>query len=80
MPFWSTESRARRAIVHSAPLNGFEAVPLEWPVFRDQWIAGMRRDGLLCGINLTGSKLVGYELQPDDLATNVDVAIALLGS
>ena len=72
MPFWSSESRAL-AIVHSAPAySGFSPIPIEWQVFCERWVPGLVSDGLLAGINWSGARVSGFDIEPTGLQRNVE--------
>jgi len=71
MPFWSSESRASKIVKSVAAYAGFEVVRIEWSNFEERWAAGLQRDGLLVGINWSGSAATGYDIRPDELVANV---------
>lgn len=67
MPFWSSRSRVLRvarsvdAYVGCVP----EGVPLdEW---RARWLPGLRRDGLRVGVNWSGPRATGFDMEPEDV-------------
>lgn len=64
MPFWSTESRVRRIIANVPAYRGFEPVEIPLDDWRAEWIPGCTRDGLLLGINWSGSRATGWDLEP----------------
>jgi len=67
MPFWSTENRARRVIENVDAYRGFEPVRLELEAFVGRWLPGLERDGLLVGLNWSGKRAIGYDMQPKDV-------------
>ncbi|WP_137928483.1 DUF2750 domain-containing protein [Cupriavidus sp. 2SB] len=72
MPFWSSESRALVVIGGVAAYHGFRPVAISWNDFRERWIPGLTRDELLAGINWSGSRAIGFDILPSDLARNVE--------
>ncbi|MGZ4664786.1 MAG: hypothetical protein ACXV5Q_06985 [Frankiaceae bacterium] len=42
--------------------------------FRTRWLRGLRRDGLLVGLNWSGGSAAGYDVAPDDVERNLDAA------
>jgi hypothetical protein len=64
MPFWSTFQRAQNIVTDSNTYSGFEIFELTWEVFRDRWLVGLDQDCLLVGVNWSGQKAVGYDVEP----------------
>lgn len=71
MPFWSSVSRAQRVIDTVPAYRGFVVHELSVKDFRDSWLPGLRRDGLLVGINWSGSRATGYDVDPDAVLANL---------
>lgn len=66
-PFWSLRSRAER-IARSVPAYAnMEPVEIGIDVWRERWLPGLERDGLLVGLNWSGDRATGYDLQPADV-------------
>ncbi len=63
-PFWSLRSRAE-VIIGNVPAYA-DFVPVEIPLteWRDRWLPGLERDGLLVGLNWTGPRATGFEVEP----------------
>jgi hypothetical protein len=64
MPFWSSLSRVERIIKTVPAYLGFQPHELSWEVFRDRWISGLTRDGLKLGVNWSGPRAKGYDVEP----------------
>jgi hypothetical protein len=64
MPFWSSLARVQKVVETVESYYGFETFEISWEVFRDRWLKGLEKDGLLVGVNWGGEKLVGYDVEP----------------
>ncbi|WP_457583471.1 DUF2750 domain-containing protein [Ensifer canadensis] len=67
MPFWSSETRARRIIETVSSDRDFTTHPLTLVVFRDRWLEGLVKDALGVGINWNGERATGFDVAPADL-------------
>ncbi len=67
MPFWSSKTRVLTIIETVAAYKAFEPFSMSIEDFISKWIPGLKKDGLLVGVNWSGIKAVGYDLKPDDL-------------
>lgn len=76
MPFWSSESRARRIIESVPAYRGFVPVRIDWCTFEERWAPGLESDGLLVGVNWAGPRATGYDLQPSEVVQNVAARIS----
>ena len=47
-------------------------VKKSWDEFRDRWLEGLKRDGLSVGVNWSGARATGYEVEPDSVRRNVE--------
>ena len=71
MPFWSTLSRVKR-IIKSVPAYGvFEPEELSWDTFVEKFVPDLKEHSMLVGVNWSGPRAVGYDLEPDDVVANV---------
>lgn len=75
MPFWSSRSLAELIIKNVADYNGFYPMEISWQDFKEKWGPGMTRDGLLAGVNWSGSTASGPDIVPAELIKNVETAI-----
>ena len=75
-PFWSSESRIRRIQKLAPAYAGFELVEISWQDFRDEWLPGLEKDGLLVGVNWSGKDVTGYDLDPAWVRDAIESAIA----
>jgi len=74
-PFWSSQARAERIIATVPAYAAFQVVEISWLDFRERWVAGLRRDGILVGINWSGECATGYDIAPSDVCRNVESAL-----
>jgi hypothetical protein len=74
-PFWSSVARAERIIRDVRAYAGFRTVEISWEEFSTKWVSGLTRDGILAGVNWSGARATGYDLEPENLKRNVDAAI-----
>lgn len=71
MAFWSKRSRVQRIIDNVPAYSSFEVEEIELGHWREEWLPGLRRDGLLVGLNWSGKRATGYDLPPDDVLRNL---------
>jgi len=72
MPFWSSKSRAEIIIKSISAYNGFEPVELSLNDFYKKWLPGLIKDELLVGVNWSGNKVIGYDLNPENIIDWLD--------
>jgi hypothetical protein len=77
MPFWSTESRVCKVIAKVEAYRGFEPVRIGLDAWRERWIPGLARDGLLIGVNWSGPRATGWDLEPEAVSARLDAAEVL---
>jgi len=70
-PFWSSLSRVKQIISTVPAYSGFEPFELSWLDFRDKWLPGLERDGLLVGVNWSGPRAVGYDVTSQEVLARV---------
>jgi hypothetical protein len=75
MPFWSSPSRVQKIIETADAYAGFETFELAWDVFRDRWLPGLEKDGLMVGVNWSGSRAVGYDVEPTTVKEAIEFQI-----
>jgi len=75
MPFWSSRSLAELIIRNVEDYKDFHPIEISWQDFRDKWVPGLIKDGLLAGINWSGSEASGFDMSPVDVVKNVETAI-----
>jgi len=68
MPFWSKPSRARRVVGAVPAYRGFDVVEIPVADWLGSWLPGLRRDGLLVGLNWAGARATGHDVAPAQIA------------
>lgn len=64
MPFWSLASRAETIISSADAYAGFEKVAIPLSEWRTKWVPGLEQDGLMLGLNWSGGRATGYDVEP----------------
>jgi hypothetical protein len=67
-PFWSSRSRAERIISAVEAYRAMEPVEIPLAEWRDRWLPGLERDGMLVGLNWSGDRATGFDVTPTDVA------------
>jgi len=71
-PFWSSRSRAEKIIGTVSAYKGFTPFEIPWADFVERWVPGLTRDGVLAGINWSGPRATGYELDAEQLRRSIE--------
>lgn len=64
MPFWSLRSRAEAVVTNVPAYSTFELHEIPLAEFRDRWLPGLEEDGVLVGVNWSGERATGYDIEP----------------
>jgi len=75
-PFWSSLTRAEKIVQTVPAYTGFELYEIGWFEFSSRWIPGLERDGMLIGINWSGARATGYDLEPETVKKYIESYIA----
>ena len=70
-PFWSNRSRAEKIVATVPAYSAFSVVEIAWTEFVERWIPGLARDRILVGVNWSGARATGYDVEPEDVLANV---------
>lgn len=73
MPFWSKRSRAERIIESVEAYQGFHVQEIPLDEFRERWLPGLAEDGHRAGINWSGQRATGYDIEPDEVVARLSV-------
>jgi hypothetical protein len=76
-PFWSSRSRVERIIKNVPAYDGFEPEEIPLNDFLDTWLGELESDGLLIGLNWSGPRATGYDLEPQAVKEAVGEAARL---
>ena len=71
-PFWSSLSRVEKIIKTVPAYREFEPYEISWDDFCKKWVPGLSKDGQLVGVNWSGRRAVGYDLEPERLKLSVE--------
>jgi Protein of unknown function (DUF2750) len=74
-PFWSSLSRAQKIVKTVPAYAGFEPYEISWADFCQRWVPGMTKDGLLMGVNWSGKKALGYDIEPKQVHESVEAVM-----
>ncbi|GGI71854.1 DUF2750 domain-containing protein [Shewanella gelidii] len=72
MPFWSSEKRAKLVIHSVSAYAEFEPTAIQWSDFCTHWVPGLKKDNFLAGINWSGKRASGFDIEPDLLQEAVE--------
>lgn len=64
MPFWSLATRAEKIVSTVDAYAGCEVVAIPLEEWRSRWLQGLHDDGLLLGLNWSGPRATGYDVEP----------------
>lgn len=74
-PFWSSESRAAKVVAEVPAYAAFSPVAIPWDRFCETWVLGLTKDGLRVGVNWSGPRATGFDIEPAVLKRNVQALI-----
>ena len=71
-PVWSSRRRIRAMLDGPLAGPGLVIAPHTWEEFRDVLLPGIAEAGLLVGLNWSGPRARGYNLDPADVVARVE--------
>ncbi|MGO4247792.1 DUF2750 domain-containing protein [Paenarthrobacter sp. RAF54_2] len=74
MPFWSLRSSAEKVTSSIPAYRAFEVEAIPLTVWRTRWIDGFERDGILVGLNWSGVRATGYDIQPLEVRARLEAS------
>lgn len=77
-PFWSSLSRLEKIKKNVPAYADFSACEITWEMFRDEWLPGLKKDGVLIGVNWSGDRAIGYDLEPGEVRDAIEAQIKKL--
>lgn len=72
-PFWSSRARVERIIATLPAYAEFEPHEVSWRAFVAEWAPELERAQVLVGVNWSGARATGYDLEPSEVVANVSV-------
>ena len=69
MPFWSSRARVERVIERVPAYRDFDPFEIDLAGFMGRWLPGLDRDGLKVGVNWSGDRAMGYDVEPKSVLT-----------
>jgi len=76
MPFWSLRTRAEAVVSNVPAYSTFEVHEISLAEFRDRWLPGLEKDGVLVGVNWSGEHATGYDIEPGTVASALADSLA----
>ena len=73
-PFWSSRSRAETIVATVPAYAGFDIVEIRLDSFLDKWLPGLDGDGFRVGVNWSGPRATGDDIEPRSVRTALDAA------
>ena len=74
-PFWSSLSRVKIIIKKVPAYASYEPYEVSWKDFKRQWARELAKDDRLVGVNWSGPKAVGFDMEPKVVCSAVQWAI-----
>ncbi len=74
-PFWSSRSRAERIIANAPAYRVFRPAEVAWADFCARWVPDFIRDSMLVGVNWSGPRVTGYDVEPGRVQEYVQTMI-----
>lgn len=74
-PFWSSRTRVERIVKTVPAYRDFEVVELSASVFLERWLPGFARDGVLVGVNWSGPRATGFDVEPDEVLASIQALL-----
>jgi len=74
-PFWSSLSRVELIRKNVPAYADFEPHEISWDAFRDRWLPGLKKDGILIGVNWSGGRAKGYDIDSDVVLKAIEVQL-----
>jgi hypothetical protein len=73
-PFWSSRSRAEKIVATVPAYSTFAVVEIPLDTFLEKWLPGLEDDGFHVGLNWSGPRATGYDVEPRSLRAALDAA------
>lgn len=73
-PFWSSRSRAEKIVATVPAYAGFEVVEVALETFLDKWLPSLEESGLRVGVNWSGPRATGYDIEASSIKIALEAA------
>jgi hypothetical protein len=74
-PFWSSLSRVEKIIQTVPDYAGFSPHEISWSDFVNKWVPGLAKDRIVVGVNWSGLRAVGYDVEPERVKISVEAQL-----
>jgi len=74
-PFWSSLSRVELIKKNVPAYAAFEPHEISWEAFRDRWLPGLKKEGILIGVNWSGDRAKGYDIDSDFVREAIEIQL-----
>jgi hypothetical protein len=75
-PFWSSRPRVEKVIATVPAYAIFRPDEISWEHFCAKWVPELERDGMLAGVNWSGPRATGFDLEPSGVRRAVEALMA----
>ncbi len=76
LPFWSSLQRVKRIISEAPNYTKFTPHEFTFDEFSSKWVPGMKKDGILAGLNWGGVNAAGYDVDSEEVLINVNTILS----
>ncbi|GGT22141.1 DUF2750 domain-containing protein [Nonomuraea spiralis] len=74
MPFWSSLAGVEKVIRTAPAYAAMEPREIGVDEWVGEWLPGLERDGLLVGVNWSGRRVVGWDLEVEHVLARLEAA------
>ena len=74
-PFWSSRSRVEKIVATVPAYSVFRPAEVSWDEFCREWVPDLTRSGVRVGVNWSGQRATGYDIEPEQVQRNVQAVI-----
>lgn len=79
-PFWSSRTRVEKIIATVPAYASFEVEEIALDTFLAEWLPSLEDDDLRVGVNWSGPRATGYDIEPSSVGAALDAAVEHLNS
>lgn len=78
IPFWSSLFRVEHMVSRLAAYSKYWPLEVSWDEFRTLSVPDIAAEGRLVGVNWSGPRAVGFDMDPEQVVANVQAQMDLL--